>query len=115
MAWMGREFPLAAGDRVLQKTPFSFDASVWEFWAPLLAGATLVMAPPGAERDPAGLVGLAARERVTVLQAVPTLLRAMLEAGGLEACRTLRRLFCGGEALAAELAERARAARGPRW
>ncbi|HEV2735717.1 MAG TPA: amino acid adenylation domain-containing protein, partial [Longimicrobiaceae bacterium] len=112
MAWMGREFPLAAGDRVLQKTPFSFDASVWEFWAPLLAGATLVMAPPGAERDPAGLVRLAARERVSVLQAVPTLLRAMLEAGGLAECRALRRLFCGGEALAAELAERARAATG---
>jgi acyl-coenzyme A synthetase/AMP-(fatty) acid ligase/acyl carrier protein len=112
MAWMGREFPLAAGDRVLQKTPFSFDASVWEFWASLLAGATLVMAPPGAERDPAGLVRLAARERVTVLQAVPTLLRAMLEAGGLGECRALRRLFCGGEALAGELAERARAATG---
>ncbi|HEX8276909.1 MAG TPA: non-ribosomal peptide synthetase [Longimicrobiaceae bacterium] len=112
MAWMGREFPLEAGDRVLQKTPFSFDASVWEFWAPLLAGATLVMAPPGAERDPAGLVRLAARERATVLQAVPTLLRAMLEAGGMEECRALRRLFCGGEALPAELAERARAATG---
>jgi amino acid adenylation domain-containing protein len=112
MAWMGREFPLAAGDRVLQKTPFSFDASVWEFWAPLLAGATLVMAPPGAERDPAGLARLAARERATVLQAVPTLLRAMLDAGGLEECRSLRRLFCGGEALPAELAERARAATG---
>ncbi|MET0397437.1 MAG: non-ribosomal peptide synthetase [Longimicrobiaceae bacterium] len=112
MAWMGREFPLAAGDRVLQKTPFSFDASVWEFWAPLLAGATLVMAPPGAERDPAGLARLAARERATVLQAVPTLLRAMLEAGGLEECRSLRRLFCGGEALPAELAGRARAATG---
>ncbi|HEU0079364.1 MAG TPA: non-ribosomal peptide synthetase [Longimicrobiaceae bacterium] len=112
MAWMGRDLPLAAGDRVLQKTPFSFDASVWEFWAPLLGGATLVMAPPGAERDPAGLVRLAARERVTVLQVVPTLLRAMLEAGGLEECRALRLLFCGGEALTAELAERARAATG---
>jgi acyl-coenzyme A synthetase/AMP-(fatty) acid ligase len=112
MAWMGREFPLSAGDRVLQKTPFSFDASVWEFWAPLAAGSTLVMAPPGAERDPAGLARLAARERVTVLQAVPTLLRAMLEAGGVEECRALRRLFCGGEALPAELAERARAATG---
>ncbi len=112
MAWMGGEFPLAAGDRVLQKTPFSFDASVWEFWAPLLAGSALVMAPPGAERDPAGLARLAARERATVLQAVPTLLRAMLDAGGLEECRSLRRLFCGGEALPAELAERARAATG---
>ncbi|HEX2189531.1 MAG TPA: amino acid adenylation domain-containing protein, partial [Longimicrobiaceae bacterium] len=112
MAWMQREFPLGPGDRVLQKTPFSFDASVWEFWAPLLAGATLVLAPPGAERDPAGLARLAARERVTVLQAVPTLLRAVLEAGGLERCAALRRLFCGGEALTAELAERARSATG---
>ena len=112
MAWMGRAFPLGPGDRVLQKTPFSFDASVWEVWAPLMAGATLVLAPPGAERDPARLAGIVARERVTVLQVVPTLLRALLEVGGLERCASLRRLFCGGEALHADLAERARAATG---
>ena len=112
MGWMQRAFPLAADDRVLQKTPAGFDASVWEFWAPLLAGATLVMAPPDAHRDPAELARVVERERITVLQVVPSLLGAMLEAGGLERCGTLRRLFCGGEALPVEMAARAAEATG---
>ncbi|HEX6913102.1 MAG TPA: amino acid adenylation domain-containing protein, partial [Longimicrobium sp.] len=110
MAWMHRAYPLTADDRVLQKTPFSFDASVWEFWAPLLAGATLVVAGPDAHRDPAELARAVADERITILQLVPSLLHALLEADALAGCRTLRRLFCGGEALPAELADRARAA-----
>ncbi len=112
MGWMQRAFPLGADDRVLQKTPVGFDASVWEFWAPLLAGATLVMAPPEAHRDPAELASVVEWEEVTVLQVVPSLLGAMLEAGGLEHCTALRRLFCGGEALPAEMAARARAQTG---
>ncbi|HEX2188729.1 MAG TPA: condensation domain-containing protein, partial [Longimicrobiaceae bacterium] len=60
--WMQRAFPLGPGDRVLQKTPFSFDASVWEFWAPLVAGATLVVAEPGAHREPARLARCLAEE-----------------------------------------------------
>ncbi|MET0395816.1 MAG: amino acid adenylation domain-containing protein, partial [Longimicrobiaceae bacterium] len=112
MGWMQRAFPLAADDRVLQKTPTGFDASVWEFWAPLLAGGTLVMAPPGVHRDATELARVVERERITVLQVVPSLLGAMLEAGGLERCGTLRRLFCGGEALPAEAAARARALTG---
>jgi amino acid adenylation domain-containing protein len=112
MQWMQRAFPLAADDRVLQKTPVGFDASVWEFWAPLLAGATLVMAPPGAHRDPAEMLGAVQRERVTVLQLVPALLRAVVEHPELPRCGTLRRLCCGGEALPAELAARARGLTG---
>ncbi|MET0395515.1 MAG: amino acid adenylation domain-containing protein, partial [Longimicrobiaceae bacterium] len=110
MAWMQREFPLGPHDRVLQKTPVGFDASVWEFWAPLLAGAALVLAAPGAHRDPAALLRAAEEERASVLQLVPSMLAAMLEHGGLERCTTLRTLFCGGEALPAEAAARARAA-----
>jgi amino acid adenylation domain-containing protein len=109
MAWMQRVHPLAADDRVLQKTSVSFDASVWEFHAPLLAGATLVLAPPGVQRDPAALGRTAARERITILQVVPSLLGALLESGALEGCTSLRRLFCGGEALPAAMAARARA------
>ncbi|MEW5927747.1 MAG: non-ribosomal peptide synthase/polyketide synthase [Gemmatimonadota bacterium] len=112
MAWMQRAFPLGAGDRVLQKTPLSFDASVWEFWAPLLAGATLVLARPEAHRDPAELARAVASQRITVLQVVPSLLRTLLEEGAMQGGAGLRRLFCGGEALAAELAERARAVLG---
>ncbi|HEX9937488.1 MAG TPA: amino acid adenylation domain-containing protein [Longimicrobium sp.] len=112
MRWMQRAFPLTAGDRVLQKTPVGFDASVWEFWAPLVAGATLVMAPPGSHRDPGEMVRCVRREGITVLQLVPAVLRAVLEDPALPGCATLRRLCCGGEALPADLAARARALTG---
>ncbi|HEX8273037.1 MAG TPA: amino acid adenylation domain-containing protein [Longimicrobiaceae bacterium] len=111
IAWMLRAYPLTSADRVLQKTPFSFDASVWEFWAPLAAGATLVMAETGAHREPARLARILAGERVTVAQFVPSLLGALLEED-LSACAAVRRVFCGGEALPGELAGRARAALG---
>src|SRR4051794_8222337 len=103
MLWMQAEFPLGPADRVLQKTAFSFDASVWEFWAPLLAGSTLVMARPGEHREPAALIRSVREHGVTVLQTVPSLLRALLEDGRLEECRSLRRVFCGGEALGADV------------
>ncbi|MET0395502.1 MAG: amino acid adenylation domain-containing protein, partial [Longimicrobiaceae bacterium] len=109
--WMQRDLPLSPGDRVLQKTPFSFDASVWEFWAPLVAGGTLVMAEPGAHREPARLVRALAGEHITVAQFVPSLLAAVLEEDA-RAWTTARRVFCGGEALPAELAARARAMLG---
>jgi amino acid adenylation domain-containing protein/non-ribosomal peptide synthase protein (TIGR01720 family) len=106
MLWMSRRFPLDAADGVVQKTPFTFDAAVWEFFAPLLAGARLILAGPGAHRDPASLVRLIAREKATVLQMVPSGLRALLDQPGLEGCRSLRRVFCGGEALRPDLVER---------
>ncbi|MBA2672822.1 non-ribosomal peptide synthase/polyketide synthase, partial [Ramlibacter sp.] len=109
--WMQQRFPLEAGDRVLQKTPFSFDASVWEFWSPLAAGATLVVAEPGAQRDPARLAQLLAQTRTTVVQFVPALLAALLEED-LSDCRSLRHVFVGGEALPAALAARSRAVLG---
>jgi len=103
MAWMQDAYPLDAGDRVLQKTPFSFDASVWEFHAPLMAGATLVMASPGAHRDPSLLLGEAEAHGITIVQAVPALLRAWLETGAMGRVRTLRRVYAGGEPLAPDL------------
>ncbi|HEX2252152.1 MAG TPA: amino acid adenylation domain-containing protein, partial [Thermoanaerobaculia bacterium] len=117
LLWMQRDFPLAAGDRVLLKTPHSFDASVWELFCPLLAGATVVVAPPGAHRDTAALAGALARHGITRLQLVPSILGPFLdemgedEAGDDEPARAgaaaLDHLFCGGEALPVELAERA--------
>jgi amino acid adenylation domain-containing protein len=109
LLWQQRAFPLAADDRVLQKTPYSFDASVWEIFLPLLAGACLVVAEPGGHQDAAYLVAAVARHEVTVLQLVPSLLAVLLdEPGAAPGCRTLRRLFCGGEAYPAELARRCR-------
>jgi amino acid adenylation domain-containing protein/natural product biosynthesis luciferase-like monooxygenase protein len=103
--WMQETFPLTANDRVLQKTPISFDASVWEFWAPLMAGARLVMAPPNAHRDSRELASLISEEGITILQLVPTMAALLAEEPGLARCGTLRRLFCGGEALAPALCE----------
>jgi amino acid adenylation domain-containing protein len=104
MLWMQEQFPLGATDAVLQKTPFSFDASVWEFWAPLLAGARLVMAQPGGHQEAQYLVEVMEREGVTRLQGVPTLLRLLVKEGGLERCTQLREVFSGGEVLGRELA-----------
>ncbi|HYS04987.1 MAG TPA: amino acid adenylation domain-containing protein [Candidatus Dormibacteraeota bacterium] len=106
MHWMQAVFALSPADGVVQKTPFTFDASIWEFLAPLVAGARLVLARPGAHQDPGSLAGLIADQSVTVLQMVPTGLRALLDEPGLERCRSLRRVFCGGEALPADLVER---------
>jgi amino acid adenylation domain-containing protein len=106
MRWLQRAFPLDASDRVLQKTPASFDASVWEFYAPLLAGAQLILARPRGHQDTAYLVETIQGQGVTTLQVVPALLRALLDTPGFERCVSLRRLYCGGEALPGALAER---------
>ncbi|MEW5926734.1 MAG: amino acid adenylation domain-containing protein [Gemmatimonadota bacterium] len=99
VAWMQQRFPLGAGDVVLQKTPFSFDASVWEILVPLLAGARLELAPPGSHADGAYLAEAVARHGVGTLQVVPSQLRLVLASGGLAGWRGLRRLFSGGEPL----------------
>ncbi len=99
MHWMQSEFGYDETDRVLQKTPFSFDASVWEFYAPLLSGGQLVMAQPDGHRDAAYLIQAIQQHQITTLQLVPSQLQMMLESGGLEQCSTLLRLFCGGEPL----------------
>ncbi|HEU0079427.1 MAG TPA: amino acid adenylation domain-containing protein, partial [Longimicrobiaceae bacterium] len=110
LLWMQEEYGLDASDAVLQKTPFSFDVSVWEFFWPLLAGARLVLARPEGHGDPAYLSELIEREAVTTLHFVPPMLAAFLEAGEPGRCGSLRRVVCSGEALPYELTERFRAA-----
>ncbi|MFP5285551.1 MAG: non-ribosomal peptide synthetase, partial [Thermoanaerobaculia bacterium] len=106
LLWVREDFGLGPADVVLQKTPFSFDVSVWEFFATLLSGARLVMARPGGHQDPAYLVEVIEREGVTVAHFVPSMLRAFLEAPGLERCVSLRRVVCSGEALSEDLERR---------
>ncbi|MGP9766972.1 amino acid adenylation domain-containing protein [Halomonas sp. AOP13-D3-9] len=103
LQWMQEAYDLTADDAVLQKTPFSFDVSVWEFFWPLMQGARLVMAPPGAHREPAQLVELIRSHKITTLHFVPSMLQAFLAHGEVEACTSLTRLVCSGEALPAEL------------
>jgi len=109
MLWMQEAYPLVPGDRVLQKTPLGFDASVWEIFAPLLAGAELVLCEPEAHRDPARLARALADSGGTVLQVVPSLLRLLLGEEAFAGCSSLRRLFCGGEPLSVELRDRVHA------
>jgi amino acid adenylation domain-containing protein len=103
LLWMQSAYGLMASDRVLQKTPFSFDVSIWEFFWPLLTGAALVVARPGGHRDGAYLVDVIQEERITTLHFVPSMLRAFLEEPDVERCVSLRRVVCSGEALAADL------------
>jgi amino acid adenylation domain-containing protein len=105
LLWMQRRFPQGESDRVLQKTAISFDASVWELFLPLLAGARLVMAAPGGAQDSAYLVRTVVARGITVLQLVPSMLRVFLDEEGAGACASLRRIFCGGEALPGLLAD----------
>jgi len=104
--WMQKQFPLTEVDKVLQKTPFTFDASVWEFFTPLSVGAQLFMAKPGGQQDSAYLVKIIAEQKITILQTVPTLLQMLLDEENIETCHTLKYLFCGGEILSVELKKR---------
>ncbi len=106
MAWMLSHYRLGADDHVLQKTPFSFDASVWEFLAPLLTGARLVMARPGGHRDMLYLARTIVRHQVATLQLVPSVLQLLVDEPGFTACTSLRRVYCGGEALTTALVRR---------
>lgn len=104
--WMQEAFPIGAADRVLQKTPYGFDVSVWEFFWPLVTGATLVLARPDGHRDPAYLAGLIQREGITTLHFVPSMLRAFVEEPALVDCHSLRQVFASGEALPVDLVRR---------
>ncbi len=106
LTWMQAQYGLASDDRVLQKTPISFDVSVWEFFWPLLEGARLVLARPGGHQDPAYLSGLIRSAAITTMHFVPSMLEAFLGAADLAACSSLRRVFCSGEALSGRLAQR---------
>ena len=106
MTWMQQRFPLTTADRVIQKTPFSFDASVWELFAPLLVGARLVMAAPGGHQDVSYLVRFIKEQQITALKIVPSLLEPLLEENGIEECVSLRYVFCGAEAMPVKLMEK---------
>jgi len=109
--WMQREFPIGPGDVILQKTPVTFDVSVWELFWWSWTGAAVALPPPGAEKNPAALVDAVERFGVTVMHFVPSMLAAFLgwlESGQADSARlrSLRYVFASGEALDARLVER---------
>ncbi|MFD2474611.1 non-ribosomal peptide synthetase [Amycolatopsis silviterrae] len=107
LRWMAAEYGFDAGTRTLQKTPISFDVSVWELFLPLLTGGTLVVAPPDAHQDPARLAEVLRAERVDTVHFVPSMLRPFL-AEPSSAGLPLRRIVCSGEALPGDLVLAAR-------
>ncbi|WP_175408648.1 non-ribosomal peptide synthetase [Streptomyces sp. TRM64462] len=122
LAWMQAEYGLVPDDRILQKTPSSFDVSVWEFFWALVEGATVVLARPDGHRDPAYLAELIRAERITTMHFVPSMLAAFVQvmaaADAADWAASLRRVFCSGEALTGPDARRwteltSRHGRGP--
>ena len=106
LLWMQDEYRLDETDVALQKTPFSFDVSVWEFFWPLMTGARLVMARPGGHRDAANLTEVVRGEGVTTIHFVPPMLRLFVEEPSFRDCASLRRVVCSGEALPVEFQKR---------
>ena len=104
--WMQREYDLQADDAVLQKTPTSFDVSVWELFWPLTRGARLVLARPDGHREPRYLAELIEREGITTVHFVASMLEVFVLEASAGHCASLRRIICGGEALSADLRRR---------
>ena len=106
LQWMQDAYRLTDVDRVLQKTPFTFDVSVWELLWPLISGACLVVARPGGHRDGAYLVQLIKSQQITTLHFVPSMLEVFLRESEVDRCAALRQVICSGEALSYELQQR---------
>ncbi|MEX0447698.1 amino acid adenylation domain-containing protein [Xenorhabdus sp. SGI246] len=99
LLWAKDEYQLNPNDLVLQKTPFSFDVSVWEFFLPLLSGAQLVMARPGGHKDPLYLLEEIESRGITTIHFVPSMLQSFIHLTPAGRCPSLRQILCSGEAL----------------
>ncbi|MCS7482453.1 non-ribosomal peptide synthetase [Umezawaea endophytica] len=108
LVWMQERYRLGADDVVLQKTPYTFDVSVWEFFWPLMYGARLVMARPDGHKDPEYLSEVITAEGVTTVHFVPSMLAAFVDEPSVSRCSSLRRVVCSGEALPSALVGRFR-------
>ncbi|WP_426268877.1 amino acid adenylation domain-containing protein [Dyella kyungheensis] len=106
LLWARDAYALGSRDRILQKTPYSFDVSVWDLLLPLMAGSRLVMAKPGGHRDPHYLAEVIEREGITLIHFVPSMLQLFLEQAPLSRCRELQHVICIGEALSYALQQR---------
>lgn len=106
MLWMHETYDLTVGDTMLQKTPVTFDASVWELFLPLQLGATLVVARPDGHLDVQYLLDQARSHGIAILEFVPSMLELFMSDAGLALPGSLRYLSVGGEALSADLVRR---------
>ncbi|MEQ1527954.1 MAG: amino acid adenylation domain-containing protein [Methylococcales bacterium] len=106
LQWMQEQYSLDQMDRVLQKTPYSFDVSVWEFFWPLMTGAKLIVAKPEEHKESLALIDTITALRVTTIHFVPSMLQVFVDTPGVENCTSLTRVICSGEALPADLVAR---------
>jgi amino acid adenylation domain-containing protein len=106
LLWMQETFQIDTSDTLVQKTPFSFDVSVWEFFWPLMCGARLVVASPEGHRDADYLLNLINREKITIIHFVPSMLRLLLESADQARCASLKHVILSGEALTIDLQKR---------
>ena len=109
IVWMQKHYGLQPTDRILQKTPYTFDVSVWEFLLPLISGAELVVAPPDAHKDPRAIAGLIRDRGITDIHFVPAMLSVFLGNADLAGLVSLKRIYCSGEALPTAVAAQCRA------
>ena len=100
--WMQKQFPIGVGKKVMHKTPYTFDVSVWELIWPLMTGATMVIARPGGHKDPEYIADLIQKENVNLLHFVPSMLKKFLMADNCSGCTSLEYVICSGEALEAD-------------
>lgn len=103
LLWMQQHFNAQPEDRFLQKTPYSFDVSVWEFFWPLISGVTLVLCKPGGHRDSLHLIRFINEMQITMLHFVPPMLNVFLDQPEVTTCSTIRRIFCSGEVMSNEI------------
>ena len=106
LLWMQEAYKLDQSDTVLQKTPYSFDVSLWELFWPLQVGARLAIATPGGHRDTKYMIKTIVEQQVTTLHFVPSMLQLFVEDTNLSKCTSVRRVICSGEALPRDLQDR---------
>ncbi|MDV2998930.1 MAG: Linear gramicidin synthase subunit B [Chroococcopsis gigantea SAG 12.99] len=106
LLWMQDVYGLTCDDRVLQKTPFGFDVSVWEFFWPLITGAKILLANQEGHKYSDYLVELIITEQITTIHFVPSMLQVFLQENGVKKCISLKRVFCSGEELQSQQIKR---------
>lgn len=105
--WMNADYPLTSKDVLLQKTPITFDVSVWELFWPLQTGASLVIEKPEGHKNPERLIETIRNYQVTVIHFVPSMLNVFVQTEGIQNCSSLNKIFSSGEALSAATVKKA--------
>jgi amino acid adenylation domain-containing protein len=106
LSWRMMTYSLTGADRILQNIPFTFDPAVWQIFGALLSGASLILPRPGGHKEIGYLTKLMAEHAITITDFPPSVLKVLLTEQGLNECKNLRYIFCGGEALPVDVQDR---------